>query len=75
VQSFYCSFNSFKINDALDSNEIVNNQNHSRVVTILKANKANTSDINEKIKALGFYNERIKFIKKGLDQQQIRYKL
>ncbi len=67
VQLFYCSFNCFKINDALDSNEIVNNQNHSRVVTILKAN---TSDINEKIKALGFYNERIKFIKKGLDQQQ-----
>jgi hypothetical protein len=56
VQSFYCSFNCFKINDALDSNEIVNNQNHSRVVAI--------------VKALGFYNERIKFIKKDLDQQQ-----
>jgi hypothetical protein len=60
--------------------EIVNDvslykPNHVRVVQKLKSlggqkkSKYAELDIDEHIKALSFYNERIKFIKEGLDQQ------
>jgi hypothetical protein len=52
---------------------------HDRVGRILrslggqKRGKYSDPQIDKWMKALSFYNERIKFIKEGLDQQRVQY--